>query len=547
MKQLISLTKTLLRSNNRFFNLDIEDKNSLYYILAFILTITSLAWVMVGYATYCAYQAFAKVDNQNLLLSVSLIAISFITLVSSIIYIISVFYFSNDIDLLIPMPIKSYKILTAKFLVVLIYQYIIDFFVLIPVWFIYGFEMKLGIMYYIYGAVIFFLVPIVPIIVASILLIIIMRLFSFGKNKEIMKAIGAVLSIILTLSFTYLAKYGDSFFDTYIVNNTNLFNTNILDSVPYLKLIIAAVENCNNYHGLFSMLFFSFFNAALFFCFLVLGNKIYLKSIIGSSEISTKESNVKEKDLLKYLKYRNQFLSYVSKEIKVIIRNPIYLINCVITPFIIPLVIMIAFITQKGIKVVFQMIKDLQSNINISTVIGFFIVFIIILVGTNLVALTSISREKNAISIAKYIPMSYKKQVLAKAIVSFIIVSVPCFLILMCGMIFFRLSIFYCIIILLLAMPISFYSAMNGVLVDLKDPNINWQNETQMIKQNMNVIVANISTYLKAGIISYCIIHYEPSLVTIVAFYFIVMVVMYLFLYMTFNAKSEQCFEKLTP
>ena len=45
---------------------------------------------------------------------------------------LTVFYYSNDIEMLLPLPLKPAQIISAKFLTVLITQYVMSSFILLP-------------------------------------------------------------------------------------------------------------------------------------------------------------------------------------------------------------------------------------------------------------------------------------------------------------------------------------------------------------------------------------------------------------------------------
>ena len=58
----------------------------------------------------------------------------------SITNILTVFYYSNDIEMLLPLPLKPAQIISAKFLTVLITQYVMSSFILLPIFITYGFK-----------------------------------------------------------------------------------------------------------------------------------------------------------------------------------------------------------------------------------------------------------------------------------------------------------------------------------------------------------------------------------------------------------------------
>ncbi|MDP4145197.1 MAG: hypothetical protein Q8936_12070 [Bacillota bacterium] len=539
MRKLISLTKILFKSNNGFLDTIVQEENSAIDVILLTFVVICLSWLTVGYITYEVFDSLSQNGNERLLLSAALIIVSFITLVSSTIYMVSIFYFSKDIDLLIPLPINSSRILTAKFLVVLIYQYVINFLIFIPIYVVYGFKMEFGVVYYLYGIFIYLLIPMVPLVMVSILLMIIMGFSSLGRNKEIVKIVGFMSTVCLSLSISVIFKYSDRFFSNYLNSSNSQLNIKVLNVLPHLKLAVLAVDNYNKFIGATYLLGFICLVALLFALFLVVGEKLYLKSVIGGSEIFSTKEKVKEEQIFKAIKRKNQLRSYVAKELKMITRNPVYLINCLVSPLILPTMIIVSIVSQKGSYQIIDGMLGFQNNHkNMGLVIGCFIVFVFIQVGANLIALTSISRESIQVNTMKHIPMSYRNQIICKIIVSSLLICIPCFLSIVAGALVLKLTAIYYILIFALALPVILYGSILGLNFDLRSPSLNWQSETQMIKQNLNVIAVNIATYLEAAAAVYCLIRFKPNLIVVITIYVVIFTIKNVYAYKTLSTRG---------
>ena len=59
-------------------------------------------------------------------------------LVTGIFYVLGVFFYSRDMSALIPLPVRPWQVLGAKFAVVLAYEYLMALPVLLPPMIIYG-------------------------------------------------------------------------------------------------------------------------------------------------------------------------------------------------------------------------------------------------------------------------------------------------------------------------------------------------------------------------------------------------------------------------
>jgi hypothetical protein len=67
----------------------------------------------------------------------------------------SSFYFSKDVESLLPLPLKPRQIVGAKFLAVAAYEYLITAAIFLPIMIIYGIKSASGVLFYIYGSVAF--------------------------------------------------------------------------------------------------------------------------------------------------------------------------------------------------------------------------------------------------------------------------------------------------------------------------------------------------------------------------------------------------------
>ena len=73
----------------------------------------------------------------------------------------------------------------AKFLTVVVYEYLTELIMLFPILMVYGVKNGEGIGFYLMSAVVFLLVPVVPLIMASIIVMIIMRFTNIGRHKDL--------------------------------------------------------------------------------------------------------------------------------------------------------------------------------------------------------------------------------------------------------------------------------------------------------------------------------------------------------------------------
>ncbi len=107
-----------------------------------------------------------------------------IVLIFGIIFIMSKYYFANDLNILVPLPIEAKNIIGAKFITAMISEYLTIFPIILPFIFIYGINGKEGLLYWLYSLILIFFIPIIPLALVSIIIMLFMRFTNIkGKKK----------------------------------------------------------------------------------------------------------------------------------------------------------------------------------------------------------------------------------------------------------------------------------------------------------------------------------------------------------------------------
>src|SRR5690606_33814516 len=117
--------------------------------------------------------------------------------------VLSAFYFSTDLPVLVPLPLRSWEILGAKLGVVLTGQYALNLLILLPLWLRYGLLAGVGVGYVRSGAVVFIALPLLPLILASILTLLFMRVVNVSRHRDKLSLVGGLLLLVLVVGFQF--------------------------------------------------------------------------------------------------------------------------------------------------------------------------------------------------------------------------------------------------------------------------------------------------------------------------------------------------------
>lgn len=519
MNKYLILTKVLLKNGSDSFSFGSgKKKMTKTAAMWFLLIVAFLPTVFMFTAMVSKlYDGLVLIDQTGMILAMAVGAVSFMVFFFGIFYAISTFYFSSDIQNLLPLPLRPSQIIGAKFTVSLIYEYLTELIFFLPVLVMYGIKSSAGLLYYIYGLVIFLILPVLPLGLATLLDMVVMRFTNVGRNKDRFRIIGGVAALLIGLSFSFLGPRLSeaSMNQQKIIEMATSGNNSLvkITSAIFPGSVFAAntLINSDNIKGILNLFLFAACSAAAVIIFLYVSEKLYFKGVVGISEAPSKRKRLNKAEMEKVTIKSSALKSFTIKELKILVRTPIYFINCVIMNFLWPLFFIIPFVMKpKSSGDMSILIAGIGGRWGYVLMAVFALSMFIS--PTNMIASTSISREGQNIYVNKYIPVSYRIQIMAKVLSGFILSMVGIVLIIILAAVFIKLPAYILLLALILGILASALSNFMGILIDLNFPKLNWDNETKAVKQNFNgvlnmlicVILAALSIFalvmLKLGI-----------------------------------------------
>ena len=490
MNKFLILSKILLK--NTFFPINTSKKNYKKHIL--LLAFLPLMFGIFSLVSKL-YVLFESIDQESLILVLGFSIVSMATFYFGIFFMVSVFYFSDDTDNLLFLPIRPFQIIGSKFLIALTYEYITGILLLGPILISFGFSSNASIVYYLYSIIIFFFLPIIPLVLAGIISMTVMRFTSIFKNRDKFRKLGGIISILLAIGLNFsIQNFSTKNLTTQKIleiidqgNNSLLVLSSKL--FPSIKLAILSLINNLNLIGVLNLLLFLFANFIAVFIFLYVGEKIYLKGILRISDTSTKNKEISLQILEKISKKHSKIFSYILKELKIMFRTPAYFMNCVIMNFLWPLFLIIPFVVDNKL---IDNINKINILLKVPKVHGIIIAGAFALgafmASTNSITSTAISREGKTFFVNKFLAIDYKYQIIAKIIPGIIMSLIGTSLILIMSLWVFSIPIQLVIIMIIFGLLGIVLSSMIGIVFDIISPKLIWDNEQKAVKQNMNVL-----------------------------------------------------------
>ena len=138
-------------------------------------------------------------------------AIQLVVLIMGLFLVISTFYFSSDLSILVPLPLRPSYIFTSKLATVLINELLTAAFFFVPTVIAYTRFAGGNLVYWLTLLIVFLLVPMLPLAIASVLALGLMKVIN-RRHRDTLMVIGSliIVSLSLGLNFFIQASVGDN-------------------------------------------------------------------------------------------------------------------------------------------------------------------------------------------------------------------------------------------------------------------------------------------------------------------------------------------------
>ncbi len=541
MKKFIVLTKVLLKNSfSTFASGKNRKKKNLLYIALIALSVLPMV-TGIGTSTAKMYDLFVQVKQEGILIASGFVSISILILVFGIFYVINIFYFAQDVDTLVTLPLRANQITSAKFTVTLLYEYLTVILFLLPLIIAYGIKSSAGLLFYLYSFLILLGIPIIPLTIDALIIMFILRYINISKRKDQFRIFAAIFGILLVFGINYVtstylnAQTNPGKVMALLQTTRNSFISTIASVFPSTKLATLTLLNYESFEGIFNL--FLFYLANLFFValFLLAAEKLYFKGAIGSSEVNSSDKALHKEELVKFFVKNSALKAFAIKELKILFRTPPYFINCVLTNFLWPFLLLFAI---GGMGNDLGRIQALLSKSNSdSIIIAFALAAGLFISASNGITGSAISREGTNFFVNKYLAISYREQIFAKLFPGILLSLAGAIIILIAAVFLLKITFPLLIISFMLSLLGILFTAQLGLMLDIQFPKLIWDNEYKPIKHNWNVAInILVSTLLGAAAVVVTIIMELDFNTTFVGLIFIIAVLNVLIYKVLLNA-----------
>lgn len=500
MNKIVSLTKVLIKNSFQKYNENNKNKNIVGKVILYILLGAYLMGIF-AFLSYGLISTLKQANQESMFIGIFLLGLALLTIIQSIISSTNVFYFSKDIEYILPLPLKPKEILISKLNVILITEYIMEIIFAVTPITIYGIITLQGPMFYIISLLVLIVFPIIPILIATFIIMIIMSFSKRFKNKDRFRLIAPLIGIILAVIMSFSLSGTTNYSEEDLLNSLKQANSMVemvSDNLPIIKPAINAIVN-SSFVEFLKLLGITLI---LYIVFILIGNKIYFRGVIGNLSSGTKKGKEVK---LKKIKTNSIGKSYIIKEFKVLLKNPIFFIQCVLPSVLMPIIFLGIFIVTLNTNNSQEALNEFKSvlGIYIETPIGLAIIISVTEFLTSMlyIAPTVISRDGQNAIFMKYIPISYYKQLIYKGIPNIFFGTITSTIVIAFIYILAKPSLLFLLTVFIINLILLILQTLLMELVDLRKPKLEWTTEYAVVKQNLNLLWPVVLNLLEIGII----------------------------------------------
>lgn len=444
----------------------------------------------------------------NMFLPISMILILLLSMIS----IVSVFFFSMDNSALLPLPLKSWEILVARFISSLGFVYFMEILFVAPLILGMSLGFDLSVIQFITSLFVIIALPIFPVSLCAVIFTFLSRVINFSKHKgaftyiSLFLAIG--ISLTISLSSSSLGNMGvdqdfSAIFDM-IRNSENIFIKIFFFLIPSAN----ALTSSNVGIKLLNILLILVINAAFVAIFVLICQKPYYKTLRESNNNGGKKKKITKHEINKETKSSSVFGSLINTEWKSIVRSPSFFSNTILAVIMIPIILILVFAITLEVEGGSQgigfatLIQDLQNlSINNSMVLLAISCITLFLCSMNMTSSSAISRMGKSAGFVRSIPVRASTIVYSKLFIGTILGILVSLFFLIFIAVLGIINIVDTVLLFILLSSLNLLDNNIGLIFDLRKPNLNWDNENYAVKNNLNTLWGMLLSFVVIAII----------------------------------------------
>ncbi|MEW6082248.1 MAG: hypothetical protein AB1576_10840 [Bacillota bacterium] len=467
-----------------------------------ILPIFSL-YIVVLNATF---DVAVVLGQQQVVLTMAVVFSTVLVFFLGIVFVASTFFFSDDLPFLMSLPVKPQVVLGAKFVPVLASEYLTMVPFIVPALWVYGTRSQVGPGFWLAGVAVYALLPVVPLTVAAVAVLFIMTATGAARKRDALRLAGMILLVAFALGLNYfltrIPQGQEASFLQEVLRDPDGLSRRV--SVIYPPALWATramvggggVAALSNLLGLASVAVFGVW------VMMAVAHRVYFRSWVRGQEVQRSRQLSQTQVDRRLSRSSNPVWAIAAREIKILVRTPVFLFNSLAVLVIAPAALILPLISGDSLGTLLPLLANPEVRPTVVVAAAGFVAFMSIFTPA---LSSSVSREGRTFWISKVVPLDPVMQLQGKLLSGCLISSLTIALVVLTALVF-PWTLADIIIISVVGTVASFPTLVVSLLLDLLRPYMDWDNPQRAIKQNINVLlgmVASVAILVPPGLAAY--------------------------------------------
>lgn len=389
-------------------------------------------------------------------------------------------YEAKDNDLLLSMPIPPKLILASRLVMLMIMNFFFELLVAIPAAVMWFRAAPVTASEFAAFLLIVFALPFLSMAISGLFGWLLAISTSRIRNKSLMTVLFSL--IFLGLYFAAFSQ-ANVYIQKLLMNGKEIAGA--LGTVAPLFWIGNAVSEPNALHLVYSLLIMTLPFVLMY----------YVLSATFIRVATSKRGVAKVKYEERAMRSTSPSKALFNREIKRLLSSPVYILNAGLGVIFIAIVA-VALVIKKG----YFLNLVMQMGFDSGTVAAGFVFALCLMASVVLFTAPSISLEGKTLWIVKSLPVSEKAILRAKLNLHIYLTVIPIALASAAAIYVFAPSALNATSMLVAPVFFVMLTANIGLICNLKNPNLDWINETQVVKQSVSVLLAMLFSSLSVFI-----------------------------------------------
>lgn len=567
MRNFWLLTKVLLRSIGDIFGVNDTRQKRQW------TTVAIVAVIVLGLLSYIAplwALSFTLTEQLRQFMLTDLIPLIIVplgivmTVVFSIFTVIGMFYLSTDTRLLLPLPLKPWQIVAARFVTTLVTIYLTEALFFIPALTGWVVGALAPVDVYVHVILVLLITPLAPLAILTLLIGILMSVLPVIKNKDLFTyfimffaiAISIGLSVGMQSIFSYL-ELDPNELATNLQAIVTAMESTILRFLPFLDPVFQSLIGETWVDRLLGFLIYASGSFVIIILSILLLAQIYIRGVMGMGEAPSRKKKLTTNEWDAHNKDIPIFWRYTGKEIKTMLRSPTFFLNLIFVNVLVPAILVITMVSSASvfaedpdIQALAALLESINASASDGRTVAILLGMMIGFSGMSMISPTAISREGKNAWFMKMIPVPAMDQIHMKV---FWGVAIAVLTYILLGGALVYLTIIDWVGVVMIFFPfvaVQIFVNYLGIWFDIRWPKLNWDNEAVAVKQNLNgvyYILIEMALAVGLGFGGY----YFVELVYPISGYVMILFVLLVFgtltfgLYRYMNRQGDRLFERI--